>query len=812
MNRTVRNNLPIVLYCLLLIAVSWFAWSGVLSFWFFSGYEPSWLMGVPPTFVGLYRSHAYVYFLDYKLFGWNPAGWYATALILHTLASLTLFGYLYAFTKRLRVAGVAALFFVASPVYQDVLTWGSFNSYYALLLLSVIVSLWFYYSWRNSFKKRFLFGSLCFAFLAFFIRESALTLVGIIFLAELTVYHKAKTFTLLKLFKMIIPFIVVALVYLIVRHFLGQVYGDFSDDSVQLRMGLLQDHLYLRLAWRVALAFGRHFASLWIPYQWLNAVREFLVNITHGSLFLQKYFFSVVGWTVVGILSSMLYRLRKTNIFPFISFAFGWSVLWISITSYAIPSSDTVLTQDYFWNTRRYMYYAYVGVSLWWSVLFWKLYEKVRKPGLILLVVIVVLTNILWLRTTEKELLETIHARSRAFYASFQKEFPRISKDYSVYQYPFSDGLNDYLYEWSFLKDVFYPNLKNSQFFTENQLARILEKVSKGVYRLDDILFVGYTAASGVRNEGARVREVLNNIQPFETYGVDTATFPEGKFPVEIPYIVTVGYSATPYGSTDYETRQFIEDRNLFFTNASVNVAATMSQREGEPFLHLLPANLIDSNFGNRSGWIADSIPAVATIDLGSQRSIGALWWNSQEGVRVPSSYRIETSLEGSRWETVASIRLNTKISRIDYFKKPTVARFVRMNIDSTKTGAFAYLDEIGVIGERGISFAKRYEDPMRMIHDSMTASGQPAGFATFSWTTSSTTSDTPPQEKSFPVIPDGIVHEIHFKLPEMEIFSQRGKFLKKFITGFTIAPIGPFHLNIEYVTLKPQYEITDPK
>jgi hypothetical protein len=809
-------------FCVLLVVVSWFAWSGVLSFWFFKAYEPSWFMGVPHTFGGLYRSHAYLYFLNYKLFGWNPAGWYATALVLHTLASLLLFGYLCSLTKSLRLAGLAALFFVASPGYQDVLTWGSFNSYYALLLSSAIASLWFYHHWRYSLKKRFLFGSLFFAFLAFFIRESALALIGVIIFAELTIYHRTKTFKPFEIFKKIVPFIGVALIYGVVRHFMGGVYGDSADDSVQLRISLLHDHLYLQFIWRVTLAFGRHFAGLWIPYEWLNTVRAFLVDITHGSLFLQKYFFSIIGWVVAGILGSMLYRLRKTKIFPFLLFAFGWSVLWILITAYAMPSSDTVLAYDYFWNTRRYMYYAYVGVALWWSILCWGLYENIQKhlprlrayiyPGFVGLMGLIVLINIFWLRAIEKGLLVSVHAQSRAFYASFQKEFPEISKDYAIYYYPFSDGLNDYLYEWSFLKGTLYPNLKDAPFPVEDQLARILEKISKGVYRLDNVLFVGYSIANGVRNEGERVKDALRNVGPFEADGVAAARLPEGKFPVEIPYIIRLGYVATPYGSSDYETQQFVGDRSMFLTRASVAVSATMSQRGGEPFLHLLPTNLIDGDFGRRSGWIADSIPAVVTIDLGSLRSIGALWWSSQEGVRVPSSYRIEISPEGSKWENVISVRVNTQISRIDFFEKPVTARFVRMSIDTTTTGAFAYLDELEVIGEEGIPFAKRYRDPTRMIHDSITASGQPSGFAKFIWTTNMTTSDTPPQEKLLLVIPDGLVHEIQFKLPEMEIFSQRGKFLKKFITGFTITPVSPFYLNIEYVTLKPQYEIADTK
>jgi len=803
-----------LLFCALIITVSWFAWSGILTFRFFKAYELSWLMGVPHTFAGLYRSHSYLYFLDYKLFGWNPAGWYATALVLHTITALLLFGYLYTVTKRLRVAGVAVLFFVASPTYQDVLTWGSFNSYYGLLLSSVIASLWLYHYWQYSLNKRFLFGSLFFAFLAFFIRESALTLIGVIVLTELTIYRGEKILKPLNIVKKIIPYIGVAFMYLVMRHFLGDIYGDYMDDSVLLRFSLLRNHLYLLLAWRVLLAFGRHFASLWLPYEWLNITRAFLVDITHGSVFLEKYFFSIMGWVVTMAGGYIVLRLRKIKIFPFLLFAFGWSVLWVAITSYAIPSSDTVLKQEYFWNTRRYMYYAYTGVCLFWSLLFWELYEKFKKPLFASLIVFIVIANIFWLRAIEKKLFDTYHAESLAFYTNFQKMFPRISKNYAIYQFPFSDGLNDYLYEWSFLKESLYPNLKDAPFLTENQLARILEKVSKGTYLIDDVLFVSSMNPGGLTNEEKRVKETLCNVQPFAAYGVKEAPLPEGKFPVEIPYIVQIGYNAIPTGNadSDREAQLYAADRDNFLTNASVYVFSTLTQRPHEPFLHLLPENLVDGAFGLRSGWITDSIPGIVTIDLGSEKEIGALWWSVQPGARVPGTYTIESSLDGKTWEAITRVYLNTKTARIDFFDTPRTGKFFRMNIETTTTGIAASLDEIEVVGVSGIPFAKRYTDPHLLVHDSAVVNASPTGWAKFSWSTDKTWPETAPQEKWFRAITDGASHTVQFKLPDMEIFSRRGEFLRKFITGITITPVSPFHLNIEYVTLTPQYEIGNTK
>ena len=72
---------------LLILGVGILAWLPTLNFWFFKAYEATWLMSVTPhTLFNLLKGHAFLYFLDLKLFGWNPVGWYATGIILHLIA------------------------------------------------------------------------------------------------------------------------------------------------------------------------------------------------------------------------------------------------------------------------------------------------------------------------------------------------------------------------------------------------------------------------------------------------------------------------------------------------------------------------------------------------------------------------------------------------------------------------------------------------------------------------------------------------------------------------------------------------------
>lgn len=832
LNKAKKNKqaiLKVALYFLLITAISLLAWGKVLSFWFFKGFEAGWLMGVPHTVAGLFRAHAFINFLNYKFYGWNPSGWYLTALVLHTIASYLVFTYVYIITKKPLIAVISSLFFVASIVYHDVITWGSFNSYYGLMMILVLSSLIFYHYFRQTRRYKYYMLSLLFAFFAFLNRESGLTLLAIISLYELIIKAKTGRKNIRQVLVNLIPFFVTAGVYFLIRHRLGGVAGDYSDDSVQLRIRLLKDHLYIPLFARILVAFGRHFASLWFPYVWLNALRQ-KIYIYFSVPEVKLYFFTLVGWLSLLASSIVVFFQRKSYLKKYLLFGLTWAIVWTAVVAVAIPSSDTVLSQDYFWNTRRYNYYAFFGIALFWAVLFFQGYEYSRTkfknkktlPNLLLLVFVgsVVVGNIVWLRQIEDGLLLSVHKQSRKFYNDFKNYFPSLSPNYGLYQYPHTDGLNDYLYEWSFLKDTLYPSLKGVPFRTENQLARILEKISTGKLQLDDVIFLDYDADVGLINKTQNARQAITNQKIIQRYSSNIVEISEGALPVEIPYKVEVSAIARPAVSANRiedsrlkeEMRKFVRDHFDFIKSSSATVSATMSQRLGEPFLHLLPENLIDGNFGQRSGWIADSIPAVITIDLGKEKTIRSIWWTSQEGPRVPSSYIVESSLDGETWAKIKDVKLNSATSRIDLFDEPVLSRFVRMTIETTNTGTFAYLDEIGIVGEGASGILDYYKDPRKMVTDSTQIDGLTVGWVKLTWTTNKTFPGTTPQEVHFPILTDGNSRVYTLRVPEMEIFSRQGEFLNKFITSLEFTPAGAFELSVNYVKLIPLYGAENPR
>ncbi len=815
----------IYFHCILLCIISFLAWGLTTQFWFFMGYETAWLMSVPHTIQGLFRSHAYIYYLNYLLFGWNPTGWYAVAIVLHTIASLLSFFVLLSLTNVYALAAAGSLIFVASITYHDVITWGSFNSYYAFMMICVFLSLLGYRVYMQRKNIVYLFLSLLFAFLAFYNRESGLVLIGILFIYDLFFHFKKNKKYIIAFFIRMALFLGVAFVYLLIRSAFGDVVGDYADDSVQLRLRLQNDHQYVLLAWRTVLAFGRYYASLWLPYELLNAVREKFVALVGYGDTIRFFFFSSLGWINLMVVSFIIYLRRTSKYRKLYYFSLVWTILWIAITSFAIPSTDTVLRQEYLWNTRRYEYYAFFGVCLFIATILFEIGQytkhtfrnkKVATIVVPMIVAVLVSVNILWLWKIEYGLLITVHKRTKQFYESFKRQFPILSDTVVVYQFPHANGLNDLLGEWSVVRDQEYPNLKNRPFATESQLGRILEKVSSKTILLSDVIFLDYSIERGLLDRTKEILTILKKARELSLSNDAISVLPEKTYPVEIPYKLDVTILANPsvnsskqFGDSDMRYA-IVRAENI--KNSSVKVSATASQRPGEPFFYLLPSNLIDGNFGVRSGWMADSIPAVVTIHLGTPQNVRGLFFSTEKGPRLPSSYHIDYSLDGNNWEKILDRKNNTDVERIDFFDKPIMASYIRLTVDTTTTGAFLYLDEVEVIPESGFESVKNFQSPRELVSHSMKTPNVPYAFIKIRWGTDKTYVETPMQEFIVPIRADGRPMKYAFRIPEMEQFSRNGDFLKKYITNIAIEPVGPYNIQILSKSLRPFYEITDTK
>ena len=249
-----------------------------------------------------------------------------------------------------------------------------------------------------------------------------------------------------------------------------------------------------------------------------------------------------------------------------------------------------------------------------------------------------------------------------------------------------------------------------------------------------------------------------------------------------------------------------------------------MSQREGEPFFHVLPKNLTDGNTGVRSSWIADSFKPWIQVDLGEEKEISGVSWGSLEAsTRVPATYKILVSRDGREWETGIDVKNSIQHQKLDVFKKPITGRFIRMEIKTTSGGDFVLVDEFDVIFSSASNVLTYYDDRDTLFRDLNNIFKFAQGRADISyakergllahgkitWETNKTTSDQNNQITYFSYDTISQNHNFLVEIPESEIYSGTGDFLKKYFSGISIEfGEAPFDVYINSVKFIPRIKL----
>ena len=837
---------------LLILFVGILAWLPTLNFWFFKAYEASWLMSVTPhTFLNLLKGHAFLYFLDLKLFGWNPVGWYATGILLHLAAGVIFYFLIKSLTRNQIIALISGLIFIANSAYIDVVAWGSFNSYYPLLLSFMLLSLYLFNQFLLRKKIWQYAGSMLFLFLGFFIRETGLVLVPLltIFDLALTFIHprgkQSRKEIIPKLKKLIlrqIPIYLIFIAFYFFRSWYGGIAGDHADSLVKWRIRLIEDGLYFELFRAMILTSGKLLAPQLIPYPILNLAREILLRIIPSQV-IGIYFFPIIGLVFYGSLGLVTYIIRRNkHLFSLMAFFLVWVAAFSAFVSLAVPSDTGALLDNYEWIPMRYRYFAFAGLSAVFGVIIYLFFEKIKKilrnPKKVaeFAVVLLVVTNIIFIWRLEQDIYKKSFKPSKDFYSQFKKEFSSFSENPTFYLYPHTSGLNDYMLEWYFIEgQKYYSN----PYQIESQMEAVMSKLENGKVALNNTYFLDYSPAKGLINKTDQVRKVISNQKEYvldlkkavkdgETiFETDSFSGP----PVEIPVDLSLNISAQPTFSPGEKPdsqrfrslADYVIERKHYLDSVKIKTSITMSQRENEPFFHVVPSNLIDGNIGPRSSWIVDDRIAQITVDLGEVQEIDAVLWGSQKGSpRIPATYNYQVSDDGVNWTKVKEIKNYGQENAIDRFDNSVNTRFVRMHIETTSKGDYALVDEFEIIGTRGKGVLDYYNDRNLLLYDSLNlfqflgsqsdldyalSNGLNFYFAKLIWDTNLT--DRIAHEQ-FWYLPYPISQEnqvVKVPIREGEIFAGPVQFLNKKITGIEIN-FGkvPFNIVVNSSKIVPRY------
>ena len=160
--------------------------------------------------------------VEYHLFGLWPQGWHLVSLLLHILCSVGVFYVTLLSSGRQTVALFASALFAVHPVHAESVAWisGMTDPLFGVFFLA---SFYFYLKARSASEytdtqRRAFAASLAMFLLAAFAKETALSLVLLIFGYEFVATPGPKVKRLIASLKRSLPYIVTALLYLVPRY------------------------------------------------------------------------------------------------------------------------------------------------------------------------------------------------------------------------------------------------------------------------------------------------------------------------------------------------------------------------------------------------------------------------------------------------------------------------------------------------------------------------------------------------------------------------------------------------------------------
>lgn len=209
---------------------------------------------IPPPY---YRPiFTVVFTVGYQLFGLWPQGWHLLTLLLHILCSVGIFYVLLMLSERKGAAAVTALLFAVFPLHSESVSWisGMTDPLFGVFFLS---SFYYYLKFRKSGNRGPLLAALGLFAVAAFSKETALSLVVLVFAYEVIdsaygregepLFARLKSATLYAL-----PFAGVAVLYLIPRYL---VLGGFTWKTMHSHEGPFTDTL-ITLPWVIMTYLG----------------------------------------------------------------------------------------------------------------------------------------------------------------------------------------------------------------------------------------------------------------------------------------------------------------------------------------------------------------------------------------------------------------------------------------------------------------------------------------------------------------------------------------------------------------------------
>ncbi|MBI2031245.1 MAG: discoidin domain-containing protein [Candidatus Levybacteria bacterium] len=827
----------------------------VFNFSFHANREIGWLIGTTGeqfTLVNLIRSHGFLSFINYKLFGVNPAGWYATAILFHILATFMLIVLTTNLAKSRVIGFLTGIWFSANLSWIDAITFGSQEGVYSLQFFLFFIALFFYKQFR---EKKHAAASYIIAFISLVItlplRELGLIFFPILLFFDIIFFfpHHKKESILANGKKIIrfllpqLPLIIIACIYFVLSKSFLEPPNYFIDERVKFQFVLLTQKRYLEYFFISIASFGTYLPPHVIPYPVLNTLREIVVILLPQKI-AKVYFFSVLGFLIYASAFYVVYKQKKSKYFKLLLFSIVMITVPTFFYSTAISMDENMFLRNYSYDENRWRYFAFYGTSLFIviSLLSLKL-KKLRKSfGLILIGGIFFLNivgNIFFLWTEQDRMYSDMFRAQKLFYSTFLKTFPSYSKDSILYVYPYSYQLGDYLWEWYFSKEFYYKGLSTLRTdWSYGEMEKVITLIKHEPSVFQNLHFIDFDPDIGVVNYTDEVKEVilhqktvqfnLSNEQSQKSFlnlSVDDIS------PVEIPYIAEISLKADLFPAKipkEQDDAQMTEEKLKALLAYSKSYEEMIDRKILEVcrtrgnMLMFDPDHLVDGNFGTRSTWWADCLPGWFIMDLGKEYELsGFIMGGIKDDPLLPQDYNYEVSKDGKAWEKVMTVKNNTRWEILDKWPKTYNARFVRASVDSTQKGSFVKLDEVEPVLADAVGIFNLWSSRQELKEDlynlhayvmnSKFTEIPDYSFGKLTWETNLTNIPQDQTSFYFKIAVDGKFHAYKIPIYESENYSLPGQFLKRKIQKISLDFSNfPGNVVVESLRLVPKISVSE--
>lgn len=292
--------------------------------------------------------------LNFELFGLHAAGWHATTLLLHLVATVLVFLLACRLTGNDRAAALAALIFGLHPAHIEAVAWISGGSE-PMLAVPILAAFLCFLNWHDARGGKWLACSLAFGAAALACKETAIAFPALVF--AYTVLYEAREDQLwrriLRAVVVSAPYAALTLAYVAVR---AQVLGTIGVAAEPLPFKVLV------LTWPSVLWF--YVRMLFLPiglseYYDLPYVERFSVAHVALPLFAVAVFAAAIVWWA---------RRSRSRV---VAFA-GW---WLLLPM--LPALDLAVFRAGELVHDRYLYLASVGFALLAGIAL----DRIPDPG-----------------------------------------------------------------------------------------------------------------------------------------------------------------------------------------------------------------------------------------------------------------------------------------------------------------------------------------------------------------------------------------------------------------------------------------------